>query len=110
MWKRLPQHLKVSDHQRHYIGKDKLTASHHRCRDAGVDPELEWIRGIHGASAFHTGAVSQYTDLIPITRRCFEDVHLTMPDRSCIFILTDSEARVIDIFSLPETGDAIWTL
>lgn len=102
MWRKLPQHLKVSDHQRHYIGKNKLAASHRRCRDAGVDPELERIGGIHVDSVFQTGAVSQYTDLIPITRRCFEDVHLTMRDRSCIFILTDSEARVVDMFSLPE--------
>ncbi|MBI3812893.1 MAG: hypothetical protein HY279_00290, partial [Nitrospinae bacterium] len=43
-----------------------------------------------------------YTDLISIARENFEDIHRTLPDKSCIFILTDFNARIIEIFSAPE--------
>ncbi|MBI3584708.1 MAG: helix-turn-helix domain-containing protein [Nitrospinae bacterium] len=100
MWKDLPEHLKVGE-ERFFTDEVRIASSHSRCRKMGIDPYLEQINDILDGEKT-ANLIYRYRELISIARGLFRDVHQILPDKSCIFLLTDPDARIIDIFSAPE--------
>lgn len=100
MWKNLPEHLK-DRRDRFSTDEARIISSHSRCRKMGIDPYLEQISDIIDEEKI-LNLIYRYGDLISDARGLFKDVHQTLQDKSCIFLLTDPDARIIEIFSAPE--------
>lgn len=103
MWEDLPLHVRVPE-SRFLLDDERLRVSYRACERAGVDPDLrilptDWTeKRVDRFLYVHAPLIDAGNDM-------FADVHRQIIDRSCTFILTDSDARVLSLFSASEVID-----
>ncbi len=99
-WDDLPEHLKTTNNWSS-IDKKQLVAAHDRCVKAGVDPALDVVGDVLTGSDLRA-FLSHHTETILGARRLFSILVDSVQDKACAFVLTDAEARIIELFAAPE--------
>lgn len=103
MWDKLPSYLTGAE-DKLLVEDRRLRDSYRRCEEAHVDRNAEaprlTLRGetLRGFLVYRAGAIA-YAHLL------FAETHRCLCDQTTIFILTDTEARVMELFSHPEVLD-----
>ncbi len=99
-WGDLPEYLKSSDDW-FSIEQDQLAVAHRRCVEYGVDPALDLVgdvlRGLDLKSF-----LAKHAEIIVESRRLFSSLIDSVEDKACAFVLTDAQARIIELFAAPE--------
>jgi transcriptional regulator of acetoin/glycerol metabolism len=100
MWDDLGKYLRQSD-RRFLVDEKKLKGSYSRSIHAGVNPNLERLTDVVTGEGLQK-IQFQYDPLQRAARDLFEETYSKLSDKSCAFVLTDPEARILELYSCPE--------
>lgn len=89
----IPEHWFMADHK-------IIQKSYERCRRYNVSPELDRIPDIKRDKQQDT--LSRSTLLISIIQHLLSEVHHTLPKKSHVLMVTDTKARILELFAVPE--------
>lgn len=102
MWGKLPCYLRQPE-EHFFIDHKRLLLSYQRCRDAGLDAAMTTLEDIDvEANDQLETFLSINAVYILAARKSFAEIHNLLSDKSSIFILTDSDARILDVYSALE--------
>lgn len=97
MWDKLSAHL-VTDEQRYLVDSHWVAASFERCRNAGVDPTLTFVRDMLDDDAT-ARLLTQHARIVSVADALLAELHALLPDKSSVFFLTTADAHIIALFS-----------
>ena len=84
-----------------FVSAIRLSDSHERCKSMGVNRELAVARDVLQGEELNA-FLDQHQLLAFSANSLFVDTFRHLQDQKALFILTDGEARVIELFSKPE--------
>ncbi len=99
MWETLPPYL--DSEERFLVDEKRLMDSYHCCESANVARDIRRSRNALASRKLKDFLV-RHNGLITYTRLLFSDTHRYLSDPRQVFILTDDNAQVFDIYSRPE--------
>jgi transcriptional regulator of acetoin/glycerol metabolism len=83
------------------IVQKRIRDSHRRSLRSRLDSNLDQLTDVWKGDAL-VALLSKNERLIFSGKEVFELIHRMLPDKSCIFMLTNRQARVMALFSTPE--------
>lgn len=78
----------------------RINASHRLSRQCGIDPDVDCIADVWSDERL-SDLLARYKDLIDPVRRLFVDVQDMLAEAGVVFVLTDSQARILVLCATP---------